>query len=440
MKRLAYLMGTFPALTETFIIGEIQALRAQGVELHLFALCRPEGVHQMPEGADLAANTRYSPSFVSWDLWGPNLRALRRSPARYLRILGSLLARTLLNPIHCIKSLGLFPAAVAFAEVIRERGIEHIHAHWATYPATAAYIISRLLDIPYSLTAHIYDATLIRAMMREKFRQAEFVVTCTRWNRQLITAIVPEAKAKILVNYHGISLDKFVPNGRRVSQNQDNFHILSCGSLYPRKGFPDLLEACRFLRDRGWKFQCTIIGEGPLRSQLEGFIRKHHLTGYVQLRGALPQKEVIQHYRTADLFVLPCMTDYLGWDELTTDPMLLLEVGLAIPFRPITDGIPNVLVEAMAMGVPVVSTPVAGIPELIKDGRTGLLVPERNPTALAKAIEHLLKDPGLRQELARKARDTVRRRFDRSKNICELVTIFTTQTQTAEKSLGQRAL
>ena len=427
MKRLAFLLGTFPALTETFILGEIQALCAQGVELHLFALRRPKGVQQTPEGADLAANTHYSPCFVSWDLWGPNLRALRRSPARYLRILGSLLVRTLLNPIHCIKSLGLFPAAVAFAEVIRERGIEHIHAHWATYPATVAYIISRLLNIPFSFTAHIYDATLIRAMMREKFRRAEFVVTCTRWNRQLITAIAPEAKAKILVNYHGISLDKFVPNGRRVSQNQDKLHILSCGSLYPRKGFSDLLEACRLLRNRGWNFCCTIIGEGPLRRRLELFVRQHQLEQCVQLLGALPQKEVIHHYREADLFVLPCMTDYLGWDEFFTDPLLLLEVGLAIPFRPITDGIPNVLVEAMAIGVPVISTTVAGVPELIEDERTGLLVPERNPAALAKAIERLLKDPCKGQELAQKAKVAVGQRFDRSKNIRELVRIFGTE-------------
>ncbi|MDP2728319.1 MAG: glycosyltransferase family 4 protein, partial [Dehalococcoidia bacterium] len=153
--------------------------------------------------------------------------------------------------------------------------------------------------------------------------------------------------------------------------------------------------------------------------------------------GALPQKQVIDHYRIADLFVLPCVTDYLGWDEVFTDPMLLLEVGLAIPFRPITDGIPNVLVEAMAMGIPVVSTPVAGIPELIQDGRTGTLVPERDPLALARAVEHLLEDPHRRQELARKARETVAQRFDRTKNIRELVTILTTQPLAGERGMGQ---
>ncbi|MBI4488809.1 MAG: glycosyltransferase family 4 protein [Deltaproteobacteria bacterium] len=427
MKRLAYLMGTFPALTETFILGEIHALRAQGIDLHLFALRRPKGVHKTPEAEDLAARTLYSPSFLSRRLWEPNLRALRRSPGRYLKILAEVIVRTLVNPVHCLKSLGMLPVAVAFAEVIRERGIERIHAHWANYPATAAYIISRLLNIPYSLTAHIYDATLIRTMMREKFRRAEFVVTCTRWNQQLITALVPEAEGKVLVNYHGIFLDKFLPNGKRLSEDKEKFHIVSCGSLYPRKGFPDLLKACQLLRDRGSSFRCTIIGEGPLRPRLERFIREHQLEQCVDLLGALPQREVIRHYQKADLFVLPCMTDHLGWDELFSDPLLLLEVGLAIPFRPITDGIPNVLVEAMAMGIPVVSTTVAGIPELIKDGQNGVLVPERNPLALAAAIDRLFKDSHLRRELAQRGRDTVLQRFDRSKNIQELLKIFTAQ-------------
>jgi len=424
MKRLAYVLGTFPALTETFVLGEIQALRAQGVELHLFALRRPTGVHQTSAGSDLARTTAYGPSLSRWDLWRHHLRALRRAPGRYLKTLGSVLLHTVANPVHCLKSLGVFAVAIVFAEVIRERRIKHVHAHWATYPATAAYVISRLLDVPYSFTAHVYDATLIRAMIREKIRRAAFVVTCTRWNRQRLTALVPEAQSKILVNHHGIFLDRFASNGKPDSRSPDRFRILSCGSLYPRKGFPDLLEACRLLRDRGWKFHCTIIGEGPLRRRLERLIRTHGLGDCVHLAGALPQSEVIQHYRTADLFVLPCVTDHLGWDELFTEPVKLLEVGFAIPFRPITDGIPNVLVEAMAMGIPVVSTAVAGIPELIENDRTGMLVPEKTPRALAAVIERLLQNPHERRELAHRGRAFVHQQFDRLENIRELVTLF----------------
>ncbi|WP_337286637.1 glycosyltransferase family 4 protein [Candidatus Methylomirabilis sp.] len=438
MKRLAYLMGTFPTLTETFILGEIRALCARGVELHLFSLRRPKGVAQLAEdGADLITMTHYGPSFLSRQVWRSNLRMLCVFPGRYLRILGSLLAHTAVNPIHCLKTLGIFPIAVTFAEVIRHKGIDHIHAHWATYPASAAYIVSRLLDISYSFTAHAYDATLIRTMMREKVREAAFIVTCTRFNRGALTTLIPESEAKIVVNYHGIFLDRFVPNGKQVLQHQDTFHILSCGSLYPRKGFSDLVEACRILRDKGWKFRCEIIGEGPLRRRLEQSIKAYELEEVVCLLGAMPQKQVIDHYRKADLFVLPCVTDHLGWDEVFTDPMLFLEVGLAIPFRPITDGIPNVLAEAMAMRIPVVSTTVAAIPELIQDGRTGTLVPERNPLALAAAMEHLLKDPHKRQAFAEGGRETVRQYFDRIENTRALLTTFTAQLGTDEMRVGQ---
>ncbi|MBZ0168798.1 Glycosyl transferase, group 1 [Candidatus Methylomirabilis lanthanidiphila] len=430
MKPLAYIVGTFPTITETFILGEMQALCVQGVTLHLFALRRPIEIAQYAPKTDFGAMMHYGPAFLDRHLWGANLRMLRAYPGRYLKIVGGLLARTAVNPIHCLKALGVFPIAVAFAEVVAESGIEHIHAHWATHPATVAYIISRLLKIPFSFTAHAYDATLIRTMMREKVRRAAFIITCTRLNRRLLTALFPESESKILVNHHGIFLDRFIPNGKQIVQPQAEFRILSCGSLYPRKGFPDLVEACRLLRDKGWKFRCEIIGEGPLRRRLERSIALHHLEEVVSLRGALPQKEVIDSYRAADLFVLSCTTDHLGWDELFSDPLLLLEVGLAAPFRPVTDGIPNVLVEAMAMGIPVVSTNAGAVPELIQDGRTGTLVPERDPRALAAAIDHLLTNPHTRQELAREARETVRRYFDRSKNVGALLTTFTSRLQT----------
>jgi glycosyltransferase involved in cell wall biosynthesis len=420
--KLAYVLGTFPALTETFILGEIEALRAVGHEPALFALRRPRGQVDRTQGADLVARTRYGESWPRGELWRANRAALRRAPGRYLRTLAAVVAGTALNPVYCLKSLGIFPVAVAFAEQMRELGIEHVHAHWANYPATAAYVVARLLDIPYSFTAHVYDATLIRSLLREKVRRAAFVVTCNEWIRRRIASLVPESGAKVMINYHGATLDRFVPNGHGAPRRRPQ--IVSCGSLYPRKGFQVLLEACRALRDRGVEFDCTIIGEGPLRPRLERFIARHALGDLVRLAGGLPQGEVIDHYRRADLFVLPCVTDYLGWDEIASDPILLLAVGPAIPFRPLTDGIPNVLVEAMAMKLPVVSTYVAGVPELVQDGHNGLLVPEKDAAALTDAIQRLLADAGLRRRLGERGRETVLRRFDRSKNIRELVNVF----------------
>lgn len=424
MNRLAYIIGTFPALTETFIVGEIQALQAVGVEVELFSLRRPSAFHAQADGAELVERTCYGPSLRERGLWAANLRALRRAPGRYLGALGAVLGGTALNPVHAVKSLCLFPVAVAFAERMREQGVTHVHGHWANYPTTAAYVVARLLGIPYSFTAHAYDATLIRSLIREKIRRAAFVVTCTAWNQRILGRLVPGARDKILLNHHGAVLDRFVPDRTGRPARSTKFTIVSCGSLYPRKGFPYLLAACRLLRDRGRAFDCVIVGEGPMRAELQRFIDRHQLGDCVHLVGALPQREVIRRYRDGDIFVLACMTDHLGWQEIFTDPVLLLEVGLAIPFRPLTDGIPNVLVEAMAMEIPVISTYVAGIPELIEDGRTGSLVPEKDPQALADAIERLLRDPEKRRELAARGRALVHERFDRQQNIQQLVEIF----------------
>jgi glycosyltransferase involved in cell wall biosynthesis len=429
MRRFAYLMGTFPTLTETFVLGEIQALADAGVHVELYSLRRPRTTHDQSHGQDLAGLTQYGPSPWGRELWAANVRVLRRSPRRYLATLAAVAVRTALNPVHCLKSLGLFPVAIAFAESMAKGGIEHVHAHWASYPATAAYVVARVLGIPYSITAHVYDATLIRSFMREKIRRASFIVTCNAWSARRLADLAPEARARIVLNYHGVTLERFAPERRkRPPGTTDAFKIFSCGSLHPRKGFPVLLEACRRLRDRGRAFQCTVLGEGPERSRLERFIAEHELQGCITLLGAQPHREVLRRYQDTDLFVLACMTDYLGWREIFSDPLLLLEVGPAIPFRPLTDGIPNVLVEAMAMGLPVVSTTVAGVPELVEHERTGLLVPEQDPAALATAIERLMDSPSLRDSLGRNARADVCARFDRKRNVQDLLRILDPST------------
>jgi glycosyltransferase involved in cell wall biosynthesis len=263
-------------------------------------------------------------------------------------------------------------------------------------------------------------------MLREKVRRAAFVMTCNRWNQEWLRRYVPDARSKVFLNYHGVVVDRFVPSRIPRSIRDDGVTIFSCGSLYPRKGFPYLLEACRRLRDRGLAIECTIAGDGPMRPELQRFIDRHDLGRQVRLVGAVAPRDVNDLYRQADLFVLPCVTDHLGWREVFIDRnlLLLLEVGFAIPFRPQTDGIPNVLVEAMAMEIPVISTPVAGIPELVEHGRTGCLVPEKDPATLASAIERLACNPEERAALGCAGREAVLARFDRAQNIHDLVAVF----------------
>lgn len=432
MSRLAYIMGTFPALTETFVVSEIEALERTGVPVELFSLRRPSALEaEKARGTDFVGRTSYGPTWSQRALAVANLRMLTAAPARYLRTVASVLLRTALNPVHCLKLLALFPVAVAFAELMRQRGVTHVHAHWAIYPAAAAYVVARVLDIPYSFTAHAHDATAIRSLMREKIRRAAFVMTCTAWTQSCLWHLVPEAREKILLNYHGVALDRFAPDHTSLPAPPARFTIVSCGSLYPRKGFLHLLEACRLLRDRGCPVDCVIVGEGPMRAQLQRFIDRHQLGEDVTLVGAVSAGDVIQYYRRADLFVLACITAYLGWRDIASDPLLGLEVGPAIPFRPWMDGIPNVLLEAMAMEVAVVSTHVGGIPELIESGQTGILVPEKDPGALATAIEQLLRDPVRRHALARRGRNVVRQRFDREQTIQQLVEIFAAHARTS---------
>ena len=355
MKRLAYLMGTFPALTETFVLGEIQALVEAGrARRPLLAAATAE----RPRSARRARTWRRSRTmarpWASRELWAANLRVLESCPRPLSRHAGRRRRRerpSIRSTV--VKSLGLFPVAVAFAERMARDGVEHVHAHWANYPATAAYVVARLLGIPYSVTAHVYDATLIRSLMREKIRRASFVVTCNAWSARRLAELVPEARARIVLNYHGVTAGplRAASGGERSPAPGDPFRIVSCGSLYPRKGFPELLEACRRLRDaRRARFDCVILGEGPDARRAGALHRPTRPARRAcAWSGARPQREVVGQYGEADLFVLACMTDYLGWREIFSDPVLLLEVGLAIPFRPLTDGIPNVLVEAMAM-------------------------------------------------------------------------------------------
>jgi glycosyltransferase involved in cell wall biosynthesis len=429
MSRLAYIMGTFPALTETFVVREVEALEQVGVHVEMFSLRRPSALDtEKAEGAAFVPRTTYGPAWHDPRLWAANLRAWREAPVRHVKVLGAMLARTALNPVHCLKLLALFPVAVAFAELMRQRGVTHVHAHWAIYPAAAAYVVSCVLDIPYSFTAHAHDATAIRSLMREKIRRAAFVVTCSAWTQSWLRRLVPDEREKILLNYHGVALDRFVPRLASRLPRPGQLTIASCGSLYPRKGFPYLLEACRLLRDRGWNLDCVVIGDGPMRARLQSFIDRHGLAERVRLVGAVAPSEVVRYYREADVFVLACITACLGWRDIVKDPLLGLEVGLAIPFRPWMDGIPNVLLEAMAMEIPVVSTLVAGIPELIQSGHSGILVPEKDPEALAAAIEELLRDPVRRRELARRGGQVVRERFDRQRTIRQLVEIFSSRS------------
>jgi glycosyltransferase involved in cell wall biosynthesis len=292
--------------------------------------------------------------------------------------------------------------AIFLAYGLIHTGVRHLHAHFADTTTQVAMLASMMTGIPFSFTCHAKDIYLGDPEdLTRKIKRAKFVVTCTSANVTYLQQLVGEAEArKINVVYHGVDVEKFSPG--EPTERGSPPQILSVGRLVEKKGFPELLRACAILRSKGHDFRCLIIGEGPERPVLEKQIRHLELTDIVSIPGARSHEEVLDAYRHADVFALPCQ---------------VLKNGDR-------DGIPNVLLEAMAVGLPVVTTPVSGIPELVRHGENGILIPERNHRSLASALEKLLLDADLRLRLGKAARLSVVRDFDSAMHVSQLAAFF----------------
>jgi len=287
--------------------------------------------------------------------------------------------------------------------------IQHFHAHFCHGPATVAMFVKWLTGATFSFTAHAKDLYLTEAeILRDKMREAEFVLTCTAHNRDYLEKLGGNLTRVHLV-YHGLDLSRFlrgstdqiVPlasyaDGARVPL------VLSVGRLVEKKGFDTLIRACALLRDRGVRFRCLIYGDGEQRAALEELVAALGLGGSVELPGAVLQDDLVEIYRQSTLFALPCQ---------------ILDNGDR-------DGLPNVLVEAMAMEIPVVSTDVSGIPELVEDGHNGFLIPPRSPEALADRMQTLLADGDLRREFAAAGRARVLSEFSLEANTRRILQLF----------------
>jgi glycosyltransferase involved in cell wall biosynthesis len=286
------------------------------------------------------------------------------------------------------------------AWVLRERRGVHVHAHFVDRAATVAMVASRLLDTTYSLTAHAQEIYVKPVLLTERIGQARFTVTCTEYNRRYLSSVVgPQVAARIVRLYHGVDLSAF--DDMRPSM-QTRPMLLAVAQLVERKGLRYLIEACRLLLDRGHDIKCEIVGDGPLRAELEELVQQLDLGQVVALVGPQSYPEVLNAYRRAVACVLPCIVAPDG-DR---------------------DGIPNVILEAMAAGLPVISTAVSGIPEVVVDGVTGWLVKEADAAALASAVEQLLANPDLAARLAEGGRSFVRREFELNRNVDRLLQHF----------------
>ncbi len=398
--RLTYLIGRYPVLTETFIDREILQLIERGVDLQLVSIRQPDA-ELSPRQRELRQRVTYLMPVSAVRLAIAHLTALVGRPRTYLGTLAWLLTRH--HPKGTRRRTVLhFATGVYAAWMLRKRRGVHIHAHFADRAATVALVASRFLDTTYSVTAHAREIYVAPVLLRERLGHAAFTATCTEYNRRhLATVVDPEIAGSILRLYHGLDLSTFATSGG-PGRGSDPPMLLSVAQLWERKGLEDLVRACRVLADRGIATSCRIVGEGPLRGRLEQLIAELELGDRVILTGALRHPEVVALLGRARAFVLPCVVAPDG-DR---------------------DGIPNVILEAMASGLPVISTPVSGIPEVVRDGETGFLVPEHDPVAVADAAARLLADPDLATRLGAAGRAFVREEFDLHRNVERLLSRF----------------
>ena len=394
-RPLGVLVKIYPKLSETFILEEILGLERLGLTLRLYALAPATDAITHPAVAQVRAPLVTLPAGGP-HAWAEHLtrhvRLLGAAPLRYLGTLAQALTRGR-------SGLADFVRAGWLAAQLRDDGVQHLHSHFISSPADVAALAARLLALPFSISAHAKDIYLSEpGALRRKLSAAQFTVTCTEANRQVLSDIAPRAAVHRM--YHGIDHALFHPR-RRVLPAEVPL-IVSVGRLRAKKGLDTLVDACALLRQRGQDFACEIVGYGEERDALHARIERLGLADRVRLVGKLAREQVIERYARAAVYVQPSRIAADG-DR---------------------DGIPNVLLEAMAMGVPVVATRVSGIPELVDDGVNGVLVEADDASALAAAIARLLAQPALCADFGCRARATVTERFDNDRNLrllCELL-------------------
>jgi glycosyltransferase involved in cell wall biosynthesis len=412
--RVAYVLKGHPRLSEVFITSEIYRLERLGVPLRLYVLKAGDEQVQHDVVRRLRVRPVYLqrttslsatglPSWLSANLaaFRPALlRTTRRHPRGTVHAAGQALAQA----VRARRGFLATPRKVYFKEFLLAVDLAdrldacgdvlRLHAHFAHGTTTVTWLASTITGLPFSFTGHAKDIWTEErnpaGLLRRKMDAASFVVTCTEANRTHLTSF--GSSTPVHVVYHGLNADfePLVAAGVR-RREPERVRLLAVGRLVRKKGLDTFVDACAVLRDRGVDFEAVIVGgSGDHEQQVRSRVGATGLQDRVTLTGPLTQDELFAQYQRASVFALPCR---------------VLEDGDR-------DGIPNVLVEAMACGVPVVTTSVSGITELVRDGVNGLIVDPDRPTDLADSLHRLIKDPALARKLAERGRRTVRERFD----------------------------
>lgn len=392
MREVAYLFERFPSFGQTFCYREVAELERQGTGVQVFSIRRPAGepeqdwdpavverVHYLPEEKPLVAEvdrilkTKAVSDRVrsAVEKWGRQSDFLRLYQAIYIGVR------------------------------LQEKGLRQIHAHFAGMAARTAWWINEFFGVPYSFTAHANDIFAPRdfvVSLTKLVERAAAVVTVSDYAVGLLREKFPGSAGKIHRVYNGVDLARFSVSDFAGSPPE----IISVGRLIEKKGFSDLIGACALLRSRDRGFRCSIIGEGPLEESLRGQIAAAGLETCVELAGPRTQTEIAARLAHATVFALPCTHEADG--------------GM--------DNLPTVIMEAMAAGLPVISTPLGGVPEMVESGLTGELVPERDPAALADAIEKMMDDLEHARRVGERGRQIASEKFSVEQSARQLRALF----------------
>ena len=397
--RLAYLVSRYPAISHTFILREVLALRRCGFEIAVASINEPDRLDASltAEERSEAASTYYVKRHGAPGAFAALLAALVTRPAGLLKGLVAALRLGGTDLKAAAMHLAYLVEALMVGRFMRQRGLSHLHVHFMTPASTVGLLATKVFPVTFSMTAHgpdeLYDVTAYR--LREKLEAARFVCTIGKYCRsQLMRLTDPRHWRKYEVSPLGVDLTAFAP--RPFREAPDPFEVICVGRLVPAKGQHVLLAAVARLAVAGRKVLLRFVGDGPDRASLEEEARTRGLGAAVVFEGSVNQDRIRALYSTADAFALASFAE----------------------------GIPVVLMEAMAMEIPCVTTFITGIPELIRDGVDGLLVAPSDEEALAGAIARLADDPALRRSLGEAGRRRVAERYDLGRNTERLATIF----------------
>ena len=392
MALFAYLFERFPSFGQTFCYREVAELHRQGITPPIFSVRNPkdeppqdwdtrivERVHYLPEEKELlddvgraSKKRRLSPTIIAaLDEWGRRTDFLRLYQAAYVGLR------------------------------LQDLGIDHVHAHFAGMAARTAFWIAKFFPITFSFTAHANDIFAPRKFeigLDKLVEKARAIITETDYSEKFLRERFPECADRIHRVYNGLNLAEF----GRANFSSDPPLIVAIGRLIVKKGFANLIRACALLVERGRLFQCEIFGEGPLENQLLGQIEESGLKELIQLPGPKPQHQLRERLAAANVFVLPSVPEAEG--------------GM--------DNLPTVIMEAMATGLPVVSTRIGGIPEMVIDNETGFLVRPDDPVLLADAIEKVINDRSLGQKLGQAGHGRAQTLFSIEKNVRDLCALI----------------